>query len=80
MLTTNAPRAPGASNGAADRGAADDLRLATIVRLLSDHQNAPNLWLARRIVEALDNEADDAGQDDARASTPHHNPARSRPS
>jgi len=31
-----------------------DVRMALIARLVGDHRAAPNLWLARRIVQQLD--------------------------
>jgi hypothetical protein len=37
-----------------------DVRLAVIARLLGDHRTAPNLWLARKIVQELDDLATNA--------------------
>lgn len=31
----------------------EDARVALIARLISDHRNAPNLWLARLIVQEM---------------------------
>jgi hypothetical protein len=33
--------------------ARNDPRVELITRIIGDHRNAPNLWLARRIVQAL---------------------------
>lgn len=31
----------------------ESIRIAVVARLIGDHRNAPNLWLARRIVQEL---------------------------
>lgn len=38
----------------------EDVRLVVIARLLGDHRTAPNLWLARKIVQELDDLAANA--------------------
>ncbi len=41
---------------------AHDPRIAVIARVLGDHHNAPNLWLARRIIQEL-NDMDETDRD-----------------
>jgi hypothetical protein len=31
----------------------EDARVAAVARLIGDYRNAPNLWLARRIIEEI---------------------------
>lgn len=45
---------PGDSERKPGLSATNNLRIATVARLIGDHRNAPNLWLARQIVETLE--------------------------
>jgi len=44
----------GSSLAGGGRGGSEDARVAMIARLVGEHRNAPNLWLARRIIRELE--------------------------